>query len=45
VTVTRQGGRLKLVHTPARVVELLVLSGLSDVFERFDSMKDAKDSF
>jgi len=45
VTVTRQSGRLKLAHTPARVVELLVLSGLSDVFERFGSIQEAKDSF
>jgi anti-anti-sigma factor len=45
VTVTRQAGRLKLVRTPARVVELLVLSGLGDVFERFDSVESALRSF
>jgi len=45
VTVTRRGGRLKLVRTPHRVVELLVMAGLGDVFERFDSMDDAKKSF
>jgi anti-sigma B factor antagonist len=45
VTVARQGGRLKLVRTPHRVVELLVMAGLGDVFERFDSMDDAKKSF
>ena len=44
VTVSRQGGRLKLVRTPARVVELLVMAGLGDVFERFDSIEDAKKS-
>ena len=35
VTVSRQGGRLKLLKTPQRVVELLLLAGLGDVFERF----------
>src|SRR5262245_22347249 len=42
VTVSRQGGRLKLVKTPHRVVELLLIAGLGDVFERFDSVEDAK---
>jgi anti-anti-sigma factor len=41
VTVSRHGGRLKLVRTPDRVNELLVLSGLTDVFERFDSVDAA----
>ena len=45
VTVSRQGGRLKLVRTPDRVVELLIIAGLGDVFERFDAMDEAKDSF
>ncbi len=45
VTVTRQSGRLKLVRTPARVVELLLLSGLGDVFERFDSIEAGLHSF
>jgi anti-sigma B factor antagonist len=45
VTVSRQGGRLKLLRTPARVVELLALAGLGDVFERFDSIEEAKRSF
>ena len=45
VTVTRQGGRLKLLRTPARVVDLLVLAGLGDVFERFDSVEHAARSF
>jgi anti-sigma B factor antagonist len=45
VTVSRQGGRLRLVHTPNRVADLLVLAGLSDVFERFDSIDAAKKSF
>jgi anti-anti-sigma factor len=41
VTVSRQGGRLKLVHTPDRVTELLVIAGLSDVFERFPTVAEA----
>ena len=31
-----------LVKTPERVVELLVIAGLGDVFERFNSMDEAK---
>lgn len=45
VTVTRQSGRLKLVGTPPRVVELLLLAGLGDVFERFATLDDAIASF
>jgi anti-sigma B factor antagonist len=45
VTVSRQGGRLKLLRTPQRVVELLLIAGLGDVFERFESLDDAKKSF
>lgn len=41
VTVSRHGGRLKLVRTPDRVNELLALSGLTDVFDRFDSVDAA----
>jgi len=44
VTLSRRGGRLKLVRTPNRVTELLVLAGLGDVFERFDSIQAATDS-
>ena len=44
VTVSRQGGRLTLLHTPARVAELLHLSGLGDVFEQFTSIDAAKKS-
>jgi anti-sigma B factor antagonist len=42
VTVTRNGGRLKLVHTPERVHALLVLAGLDRVFDRYTSMADAE---
>lgn len=45
VTVSRQGGRLKLIKTPHRVVELLLIAGLGDVFERFDSVEEAAKSF
>lgn len=41
VTVTRQGGHLRLVGTPARITELLVIAGLEGVFERFATAEDA----
>ena len=44
ITVTRQGGRLHLVGTPARVGELLVMAGLDGVFERFATLEDAQKS-
>ena len=44
VTVSRHGGRLKLVNTPHRVVELLTMAGLNDVFEQFSSFEDAMKS-
>ena len=45
VMLSRHGGRLLLAATPPRVLELLVLSSLADVFERFDSVDAAEDSF
>lgn len=45
ITVSRNGGRLKLVNVPPRVVELLTLAGLNDIFERFASIGDAEKSF
>jgi anti-sigma B factor antagonist len=45
VMVSRDGGRLLLAATPPRVLELLVLSSLSDVFERFDSVESAEAAF
>ena len=41
ITVSRQGGKLKLVGTPDRVCELLRMAGLDTVFERFATTDDA----
>jgi anti-anti-sigma regulatory factor len=40
--VTRRGGKLKLVATPDRIVELLALAGLDGVFERFNTADEAR---
>ena len=44
VTVSRHGGRLKLVATPERIVELLAMAGLDGVFERYDTVDAAAKS-
>ena len=41
VTVTRRGGRLRLVATPDRIMELLAIAGLQGVFERFATTEEA----
>src|SRR6187455_1921388 len=41
VTVTRRGGRLRLVGTPERIMELLAIAGLQGVFERFATTEEA----
>ena len=41
VTVTRRGGRLRLVGTPDRIMELLAIAGLQGVFERFKTTEEA----
>lgn len=41
VTVSRQGGRLSLVATPARIVALLGMAGLDGVFEQLPSVEEA----
>ena len=41
ITVTRHGGRLRLVGTPERITELLAIAGLEGVFERFATTEDA----
>ena len=43
-TVSRQGGKLRLVGTPDRVCELLRMAGLDGVFERFATTDEAKRS-
>jgi len=44
VSIGRLGGRLMLAGTPPRVLELLSLSSLAGVFERFDSIESATSS-
>ncbi|MEZ5315891.1 MAG: STAS domain-containing protein [Vicinamibacterales bacterium] len=42
VTVSRQGGQLRLVATPPRIMELLQLAGLGGVFVHYDSAAAAR---
>jgi anti-sigma B factor antagonist len=42
IAVTRRGGKLKLVATPDRIVELLALAGLDGIFERFATADEAR---
>ncbi len=44
-TVTRKGGRLKLLNLPARIRSLLSTTRLLTVFETFDSEDEAVRSF
>ena len=41
ITLTRQGGALKLVRTPTKILELLALAGLDSVFKRYASIEEA----
>jgi len=41
ITVSRQGGRLRLVGTPDRIQELLEIAGLDSVFERYPTLEEA----
>ena len=41
ISVSRIGGRLRLVATPERVIELLTLAGLDGVFEQFATTDEA----
>lgn len=41
VTVTRNGGHLRLVGTPERILDLLAIAGLDGVFERFATTEEA----
>ena len=44
-TVSRHGGQLKLLNLTKRIVDLLVITKLVQVFETYDSEKDALRSF
>ncbi|HEV2721452.1 MAG TPA: STAS domain-containing protein [Thermoanaerobaculia bacterium] len=44
-TVTNRGGKLKLLHLPAKLNELLHVTQLITVFEVYDSEQDALKSF
>jgi anti-sigma B factor antagonist len=44
-TVSRQGGKLKLVNLTKRITDLLSITKLLTVFETFDSVQDAVKSF
>jgi anti-sigma B factor antagonist len=44
-TVSRQGGRLKLLHLTKRIQDLLSITKLLTVFETYDSEQEAVQSF
>jgi anti-sigma B factor antagonist len=44
-TVTRTGGKLKLLRLPARIRSLLAMTGLLAVFETYESEDEAVRSF
>ncbi|MGH9198179.1 MAG: STAS domain-containing protein [Acidimicrobiia bacterium] len=44
-TVSRQGGKLKLVNLTKRITDLLSITKLLTVFETFDSVPEAVKSF
>lgn len=44
-TVSRQGGKLKLVHLTKRITDLLMITKLLTVFETFDAESEAIKSF
>lgn len=44
-TVTNRGGKLKLLHLPAKLNELLHVTQLITVFEVYDNERDAVASF
>ena len=45
MTVSRQGGKLKLVHLTKRIEDLLSITKLLTVFETYDSEQEAVQSF
>jgi anti-sigma B factor antagonist len=44
-TVSRQGGKLKLLNLTKRITDLLAITKLLTVFETYDTEKDALASF
>ena len=44
ISVSRGGGRLRLIGTPDRIIELLSLAGLSGIFERYATLDEARQS-
>ncbi|HEX7679391.1 MAG TPA: STAS domain-containing protein [Thermoanaerobaculia bacterium] len=44
-TVTNKGGKLKLLHLPAKLNELLHVTQLITVFEVYENEQEALDSF
>lgn len=44
-TVTNRGGRLKLANLPSKVSDILQITQLITVFETFDSVDEAIESF
>jgi anti-anti-sigma factor len=44
-SLTKQGGTLKLVNPNPRTVELLLMTQLNTLFEVFDDVRDAVNSF
>ena len=44
ISVSRGGGRLRLIATPERIVELLSLAGLGGIFERYATAEEAQRS-
>ena len=41
VSLMRQGGSLKLVRAPAKIIELLQVAGLDGVFRCYDTIEEA----
>jgi anti-sigma B factor antagonist len=41
ITISRLGGKLRLVGTPDAILELLAISGLDGIFPRYATIEDA----
>lgn len=44
-TVTNRGGQLKIVNLPSKVADILQMTQLIQVFDSFDDIQEAIDSF